>query len=255
MLQTSTVISNEKNARRHYKKWYSPHLQRDMEMLVFGFAGKPVIFFPTRTARFYDYEDWKVIEALQPKIDSGELQIFCIDSADKQSFYNKSITPAERILKHNLFERYILQEVFAFIKTINLHPEIISAGCSLGAYHAVNIAFRYPQLFHKVVGMSGRYDITIQLPYFEDLFEGYRDNHILYHMPTQYLPLIQSENLINQLRKLEIIIAIGNEDAFLQNNQLLHTQLENKQIQHEFHIWKGEAHKAQYWSEMVQIYF
>lgn len=254
-MQDSHVVVTDNKIRRLYKKWYSPFLQRDMELLVFGFAGKPVLFFPTRTARFYDYEDWKVIDALQPKIDAGELQIFCVDSADKESFYNTSISPAERILKHNLFERYILQEVYPFIKTLNLNPYIISAGCSLGAYHAVNIAFRYPTMFSKVVGMSGRYDITIRLPYFEDLFDGYRDNHILYHMPTQYLPLIQSEALIQQLRKLEIIIAIGVEDAFLPNNQLLNEQLQSKQINHQFHLWKGEAHKAQYWSEMVQMYF
>jgi len=254
-MQDSHVVVTDNKIRRLYKKWYSPFLQRDMELLVFGFAGKPVLFFPTRTARFYDYEDWKVIDALQPKIDAGELQVFCVDSADKESFYNTSISPAERILKHNLFERYILQEVYPFIKTLNLNPYIISAGCSLGAYHAVNIAFRYPTMFSKVVGMSGRYDITIRLPYFEDLFDGYRDNHILYHMPTQYLPLIQSEALIQQLRKLEIIIAIGVEDAFLPNNQLLNEQLQSKQINHQFHLWKGEAHKAQYWSEMVQMYF
>jgi len=254
-MQDSHVVVTDNKIRRLYKKWYSPFLQHDMELLVFGFAGKPVLFFPTRTARFYDYEDWKVIDALQPKIDAGELQIFCVDSADKESFYNTSISPAERILKHNLFERYILQEVYPFIKTHNLNPYIISAGCSLGAYHAVNIAFRYPTMFSKVVGMSGRYDITIRLPYFEDLFDGYRDNHILYHMPTQYLPLIQSEALIQQLRKLEIIIAIGVEDAFLPNNQLLNEQLQSKQINHQFHLWKGEAHKAQYWSEMVQMYF
>ncbi len=254
-MQDSHVVVTDNKIRRLYKKWYSPFLQRDMELLVFGFAGKPVLFFPTRTARFYDYEDWKVIDALQPKIDAGELQIFCVDSADKESFYNTSISPAERILKHNLFERYILQEVYPFIKTLNLNPYIISAGCSLGAYHAVNIAFRYPTMFSKVVGMSGRYDITIRLSYFEDLFDGYRDNHILYHMPTQYLPLIQSEALIQQLRKLEIIIAIGVEDAFLPNNQLLNEQLQSKQINHQFHLWKGEAHKAQYWSEMVQMYF
>ena len=42
---------------REYHKWFSPSLGRDMELLIFGDAGEPVIFFPTRTAHFYDYED------------------------------------------------------------------------------------------------------------------------------------------------------------------------------------------------------
>lgn len=240
---------------REYHKWFSPHLQRDMELLVFGNIGKPVLFFPTRTARFYDYEDWKVIDALSPRIASGEFQIICLDSADKDSFYNTNIQPSERIKKHELFERYVLTEVLPFVKKSNSNPYIISAGCSLGAYHAVNIALRHPQLFKKVVGLSGRYDTTLTLPYFQDLFEGYIDELVFLHQPTQYLPNIYSEEFLQLIKKLEIIIAIGEEDAFLENNVLLDKILTEKDIKHAFYIWQGEAHKAQYWSQMVQLYF
>ena len=33
--------------RRDYHKWYSPELGREMELLVFGHDGLPVIVFPT----------------------------------------------------------------------------------------------------------------------------------------------------------------------------------------------------------------
>lgn len=252
MLPQST---NTKPLHRKYQNWYSPNLQREMELLVFGHAGKPVLFFPTRTARFYDYEDWKVIDALAPQIMRGELQIICLDSADKESFYDKNLHPSERIKRHELFERYILTEVMPFVKQLNPNPYLISAGCSLGAYHAVNLAFRHPHLFKKVVGMSGRYDITITLPFFQDLLEGYVDELVYLHQPTQYLPHIHSEQSLRQIKKLDIIIAVGEEDAFLQNNLLLDKILTEKEIKHAFYLWKGEAHKAQYWSQMVQLYF
>lgn len=241
--------------QREYHKWFSPHLQRDMELLVFGNTGKPILFFPTRTARFYDYEDWKVIDALAPRISNGEFQVICLDSADKDSFYNTTIQPSERIKKHELFERYVLTEVLPFVKQNNTNPYVIAAGCSLGAYHAVNIAFRHPQLFKKVVGMSGRYDTTITLPYFQDLFEGYFDELVFLHQPTQYLPNIFNEKYLQLIKKLEIIIAVGEQDAFLKNNVLLDKILTEKDIKHAFYIWRGEAHKAQYWSQMVQLYF
>jgi esterase/lipase superfamily enzyme len=240
--------------KREYNKSYSSFLQRDMEILIFGDGGKPVIFFPTRTARFYDYEDWKVIEALQPKIQARELQIICVDSTDAQSFYNKSIHPSERIKQHLLFEKYILFELLPFIKQKNNNPYVISAGCSLGAYHAANIAFRYPQFFKKMVAMSGRYDLTLKLQYFDDLFEGYFDENIYLNTPSKYIPNLQSEQAIRILNKLDIIIAIGKEDAFLQNNLLLHNSLDAKGIKHQFNLWNGEAHKAQYWREMVKMY-
>jgi len=63
-------------------------------------AGEPVLFFPTRTARFYDYEDWKVIDALRKKIESGEIQVYCLASVDRESFYCRDIHPAERIIRY-----------------------------------------------------------------------------------------------------------------------------------------------------------
>ena len=241
--------------KREYYKWFSQHLQRDMELLVFGTGGQPVIFFPTRTARFFDYEDWKVVEAFNDKILAGEIQLYCIDSADQQSFYNKSILPSERIIRHGHFEQYILQEIMPFIRQKNPNPNFISAGCSLGGYHAVNLAFRYPLLFSKVIAMSGRYDLTLRLSYFNDLFDGYMDDHIYSHTPTKFLPHIFNKHSLELLRKLDITIVIGEDDAFFENNNLLHQQLIDKLIDHKYYVWKGEAHKAQYWIQMVQLYF
>ncbi|MEO7768467.1 MAG: alpha/beta hydrolase-fold protein, partial [Ferruginibacter sp.] len=133
--------------KREYKKWFSPYLNREMELLIFGEGGSPVILFPTRTARFYDYEDWGVIEAMEEKISSGKIQVYCVDSIDHESFYCKNITPSDRIGRHLQFEKYLLYELLPFIRGQNNHPDIVSAGCSLGAYHAVNLAFRHPALF------------------------------------------------------------------------------------------------------------
>ena len=84
---------------REYAKWFSPALNKEIELLLFGYSGTPVLFFPTRTARFYDYEDWKIIDALKEKISAGLLQIFCVDSIDIESFYSCN-HPSERIKRH-----------------------------------------------------------------------------------------------------------------------------------------------------------
>lgn len=240
---------------KEYFNWFSEHLQRNMEMLVFGHSGTPVIFFPTRTARFYDYEDWKVIDALHNRIEAGEMQIFCIDSMDNESFYCKTAHPSQRINRHLLFERYILFEVLPFIQKKNNCPYIISAGCSLGAYHALNIALRHPLKFSKVVAMSGRYDLTIKLDYFEDLFDGFMNEEIFYNTPSLFLPTLNSEQVLRLIRRLDITIVIGETDAFLQNNIQLHEAMELKKIPHQFYTWTGEAHKAHYWRDMVKLYF
>ncbi|WP_229253850.1 hypothetical protein [Dyadobacter sp. NIV53] len=41
---------------RVYHKWYSPVLERDMELLVFGHSGIPVLFFP------HDLHDFTILK-------------------------------------------------------------------------------------------------------------------------------------------------------------------------------------------------
>ena len=238
--------------KREYIKWFSSNLQREMELLIFGHAGSPVLLFPTRMGRFYDYENWGVIKALEEKIVSGKNQLYCLDSIDAESFYCKSIPPTDRIYRYTLYEKYLLEEVIPFIKQQNKN-ELISAGCSLGAYHAVNIAFRHPHLFKKTIGISGRYDLTIQVKHFDNLFEGYLDDTIYSNMPALYIPNLSSKEKI-PLQNLDIILVVGKEDLFVKNNLQLSESLLKKNIPHQLHLVEGEAHKAIYWGALLNNY-
>jgi len=238
---------------RCYHKWYSPVLQKDIELLCFGNAGTPVLFFPTRTARFYDYENWRIIEALSPKIDEGLIQVFCLDSIDVESFYSNK-HPADRIARHLQYEAYVLKEVLPFIRRHNNNKQLTVAGCSLGGYHAVNLAFRHPHLFSKVVGLSARYDLTLYSDKFPDLLSGYIDDDVYFNMPSMFIPNLSDEKILQQLRRLKVIIAIGKEDPFFDNNHHLAEALRQKQIEPEFYVWEEEAHRPRYWRQMVQLY-
>src|SRR5438128_9986797 len=101
---------------REFHKNYSHELQRDMEGLVFGHAGQPLLVFPSSQGRFFEYEDAGMIRALAPKIEAGELQVFCVDSVDSESLYNKSVHPGARIWRHVQYERYVLNEFVPCLK-------------------------------------------------------------------------------------------------------------------------------------------
>lgn len=240
---------------RQYKKWYSPALQREMELLVFGDRGTQVLFFPTRKAHFYDYENWGVIGSLAPQIDQGQFQIICVDSYDAESFYATHIPPQLRILNHIKYETYIVEEVIPFMQKEQPQTKAIVAGCSLGAYHAMNLALRHPYLFCKFVGMSGRYDLTQAMGSFRDLFEGYINDDIYFHMPNRFLPQLQDEKYLQPIRALEMILAIGEEDAFLEDNRFMSQTLAQKNIPHQLYIWSGESHNPCQWKDMVKFYF
>ncbi|QJD96840.1 esterase family protein [Mucilaginibacter robiniae] len=239
---------------REYHNWYSHRLQRHMELLIFGHSGKAVLFFPPRMGRFYDYENWGIIHALYDRINNGELQVFCVDSIDTESFYNAGVHPATRIHRHLQYEQYILHEVLPLIYAKNSSGYLEVAGCSMGAYHAINLAFKYPWLFKKAVGMSGRYDLTHAFWHFKDIFDGYHSPDIYFNMPLEYVPNLRDEYFLNTMRHMEIIMAIGSQDTFLNHNQKLSEELWHKAVPNQLYIWEGEAHKPRYWRQMVRLY-
>lgn len=239
--------------KREYHKWFSPSLHREMELLVYGHAGARVLLFPTRTARFYDYEDWNIIKCIEPLIEKGHIQVYALDSIDQESFYCFWAHPHGRIDRHLQYERYILDEVIP-LTHLNPNETLMSVGCSMGAYHAMNIAFRHPHLFKKVVSLSGRFDLTLKLGMFDDLMSGLRDDNVYYLMPSYYMPNLPEGEQLKAIRKLDITFVIGKEDAFLHNNRAFSKTLWNKNIWHAYHEWDGLAHRAKFWRQMLPLY-
>ncbi len=239
---------------REYHKWWSPSLEREMELLVFGHAGVKVVVFPTRDGRFYEYENMGMIEALRPRIEGGEMQLFCLDGIYQETFYSTTTPPAERIRRHLEFENYILEEVFPFMEGRNPHTCVVSHGCSLGAYQAANVAFRHPQRFAKLVAFSGRYDLTEAVEYFDDLLESHYDETVYQNMPTHFLGNLKCPEMLAELKRMEIVLVIGEEDPFRPNNEQLCHILEGKGIGHELHYWAERAHRGHYWRQMAPLY-
>ena len=229
-------------------------MQRDMELLIFGHSGRAVLFFPTRMARFYDYENWGIVGELHDKINNGELQLFCVDSIDHESFYNKWAHPSVRIARHLQYEQYILNEVIPLMRIKNSGDYFAVAGCSMGAYHAVNLAMKHPGIFKKVVGMSGRYDVTRKIDDFDDLFDHYHNQDIYFNMPLQFVANMHDEYNLNALRRVEIILAVGQTDPFLSNNREFSGLLWSKGLPNQLYIWDHYAHRPRYWKQMVKLY-
>lgn len=239
---------------REYHSWWSQRLEREMEILVFGHAGAKVLVFPTRGARFHEYEDLRMVDQIRHKLQDGHLQLFCVDSIDTESLYCFWAHPWGRIQRHIQFEEYILNEVFPFMSEKNDHPCTIAHGCSLGAYHAANIAFRHPHLFQKLCVFSGRFDLTMEIESFDNLFSGFYNDDVYFHTPSHFLPNLHCEVRIQHLKDMDIVMVIGRDDPFLQNNQHISSVLDDKGISHNLHVWDERAHRGYYWRQMVSIY-
>lgn len=240
--------------RRDYRRWFSPHLDREMELLVFGHAGARVLMFPTRDGRFYEYEDLGIVASLADKIDAGQLQLYCIEGLARESFYAPDREPCERLRRQAALEAYILGEVFPLMDHLNPYDCTIAAGCSLGAYQAASLVFRHPHRFAKLAAFSGRFDLTMKVEHFDDLFAGYYNDDVYYHTPTHFLPGVDRPEHLAALRALDIVLAVGAEDPFLDNNRHLCHLLDQKAIPYRLHIWEGRAHRAGAWRRMAPLY-
>ena len=208
---------------RSYHRWHSPSLGRDMELLVFGHAGARVLGFPASMHPFHDWEDNGLVGSLAWHLESGRLQLFCVDQVDQESWYAWDRHPGERARRYQQYDDYLVREVVPFTWSFNRNPLLITTGPSMGAYHAVNFALRHPDLVGRTLGMSGLYDTT-------RLADGCHDANTYFNNPVEYLANEQDAGRLAALRRLDIILAVGKDDPLLEQNQRLSALLWDKDV-------------------------
>jgi esterase/lipase superfamily enzyme len=232
---------------REHHRWHSPALGRDMEILLFGHAGARMLVFPTSMGRFFEWEDRGMMEALGEHLERGWLQIVCVDSVDADSWYAKWRHPADRARVHSCYEGYILSEVLPFTRHRNPNPFLIAAGASFGAYHALNLALRHPQVVGRVIGMSGLYDI-------KELTDGYSDDQVYFHDPSHYIVHEHDPGRLALLSQLDIVLATGRDDPHRGNNEHVSSVLWSRGVGNALRLWDGWAHDWPWWREMIRRY-
>jgi esterase/lipase superfamily enzyme len=234
---------------REYYKGFSRQLEHEMEFLVFGHAGMPLVVFPTSMGRFYDYEDRGMIAVLAPKIERGELEVFCVDSVDAESWYNKGVHPRMRAARHVQYERYLLDEFLPFVRSKNSNPQLAVTGCSFGGYHAVNFALRHPDLITQCVSMSGAFDI-------HQFLNGYYDDNCYFNCPVDYLPGLNDGWYLGHFRNMRIVLGSSDWDICLDQNVKLSGLLNGKAVPHWLDIYNDHSsHDWPLWHRMAGKYF
>lgn len=187
--------------------WWSPRLNRGMELKVYGHWGKPFIVFPCSRGRYFDFEGMGMVAEIAPFINAGRIKLYAVDSVDAASWYNTGIPPAERNAFHEAYDAYLVQEVLPFIRAHCGTPEErpMAAGCSMGAYHAVNFFLKHPDACEGTIALSGLY--RLDRPEFglgpEDLPAVY------FNSPVSYLPGLNDPWFLDRYRRSRIIVCVG----------------------------------------------
>lgn len=185
-----------------YFKEYSHVLGRDMECKVYGHAGRPVLFIPCQDGRFFDFENFHMDDVWAPWIDRGEVMVISIDTMDLETWsaHGEAYT---RIRRHEQWMYYIIREVVPFIRDISGRSDIVAFGCSLGATHAVNLYFRFPDEFTGLLALSGIYTA-------EYGFGSYMDEVVYRNSPVHYLSNMPTDHpYIEKYNRNQGIICVG----------------------------------------------
>lgn len=229
--------------KEEYFKWFSNYLQRDVEMLVFGHAGYPVVVFPTSKGSFHENRDMGLIASAQWYIEQGLIQIFCPESNDKQSFYDKSIHPHQRIQQHVAYDKMICHEIVERVRLNTRVGKVATAGCSFGGYHAANFAFRHPGYVSHMFSMSGAFSIR-------NFMDGYVHDDIYYNSPIEFLGGLSDQ----ELWKMDIVLGTSNWDICYDSNLKLHEALKEKGLHHWLDVRQNREHDWEVWKEMFPHY-
>ncbi len=229
--------------KEEYKKWYSPNLSGEIEMMVYGHAGYPVIVFPSTMGRYFESKDFDLIESAKWFLENGKIQIFAIDSIDKQSWYNKNIHPADKVKNHIWYDKMIREELVEKIRHNTPHGKVAVAGASFGGYHAANFAFRHPEVVGHLFSMSGAFDIR-------SFLDGHFDDNVYFNNPTDYVPNLDNPHVW----QMNIILGTSDWDICKDDNLKMSNLLRNKNIQHWLDMRKWAKHDWPLWRQMFPHY-
>lgn len=228
---------------REYIKAWSPALGREMEMLRFGRDGLPLLAFPTSMGRFYEWEDFGLVGALADKIQAGLIQLWCVDSVDRESWLADHFPPEHRVAVHLAYERYIADEL---IPAMGVRP--VTTGTSFGAYHAVLLALRRPTSVAGFVALSGAYDGSRWL-------DGRSDGEAYFVNPLAFVSGLHDEAVLGPIRGMEKkVIATGRDDPNVTDSVRVAELMNEKGVGAQLDLWDGWQHDWPYWKEMMRTY-
>jgi esterase/lipase superfamily enzyme len=189
---------------QEYHRWYTHRLGREMGVRVHGHYGPPAIVFPTSGGDEWEYDNQGMVAHLARHIDAGRVKLFCVNSVNNESWYNRGAHPRHRSYLQSMYDDYLSAEVFPFVESHCQTPGIglTTVGASFGAYHAVNTLLKHPNRVKRALGQSGVYDVR-------RFMDGDYDDNCYFNNPVDYVANLSDQWYLNHLASCDIRLITG----------------------------------------------
>ena len=236
--------------------WFSPSLSRNMPLRVYGHWGVPILVFPCSLGRYYDYENMGMIDAIAPFIDAGIIKLYCIDSVDAESWYNFAVSPEHRDHRYRQYESYIINEVLPFIRSDcqQYDIKIMTNRCSMGAYHAVNMFLKHPDLFAGCIALSGLYRLDRR----EFALQETDIPQVYFNSLIHYLDGTDDSWFLSRYRRSQIVVCVGKgawENEALEDTRSLAHIFQQKNIPAWVDFWGHDVdHDWPWWYRQMNYF-
>jgi esterase/lipase superfamily enzyme len=223
--------------RQHTTELPAPAIGGAGTVICYGHYGRPVLVFPSEQGRAHDFAGNGMVDAVAGLVEAGRVKLYCVDSYDASSWSAADLPLEDRARRHGGYESWIVDQVVPHISADSGGAgDIITTGCSMGAFHALNFAFRRADLFPLAMCLSGNYDPAAWLGW------GERGDAAYFNTPVDYVANLHGEHLDWLRSRLSVLLVCGQgqwEDTTgsLESTRRMGGLLADKGIRHEVDLW------------------
>ncbi len=237
-------------------KGYSENLLRDMTYKVFGTPSENsrlCFAFAPQNGRYWDFENFGMVNTISKYIEKGELFLVLPDSVDSES-WSSGAPGGERIKIQEKWYHYIVDELYPEVKKASgWKGKAIATGCSMGGVHSGIFFFRRPDLFDTMLSLSGTFNASM-------FFGQYMDSLVYDNSPAHFLANMDKDHpYIELYRKSNIITCCGQgawEEELLAGTRELDSILTRMDIPHFSDYWGYDVnHDWPWWQKEMPYFF
>jgi esterase/lipase superfamily enzyme len=232
------------------QRWFSDRVQQEIIVARWGTFGRPVLVFPSAGGDAEEIERFGLVDACGPLLAEGLVKLYSVDSVAGRAMMTKAGSPEHRMWLLNQFHECVRREVVPAIHADlgGQAMEVIATGASIGAFNAVAVLCRYPDVFGAAIGMSGSYRI-------ERFYDEAWSQDLYISAPLQFLPGLEGPQL-DRLRERFAVLAAGEGDwENVGESWQMAAALGAKAVPNRVDNWGPQwAHDWRTWRQMLPQY-
>lgn len=238
---------------RDYITLYSNCLNRDMHVLVHGHGGVPFVVFPCQDGMADNWESFNMQDTLSDYLENGQIQLFSVDTVDKESWSDENGDPAHRAWIQEQYYHHIVDEIVPFVRNYNGTGNLpITTGFSLGATHAAICFLRRPDLFGGMCALSGCYDAA----YF---WKGWSNENVYNNNPVAFMANMPYDHAFKEIyNQRKGVICVGQgawEDEGRRTSALLRDSFQQRGINIWVDFWGFDVnHDWPWWRKQIRYF-